>query len=497
MTLGARVLYLAHLAEVPRLASEGPVLYSIWKIRHGYPLYESPFAPFFPVTLYNFLSYETYAAAFRAFGVTDAWTPVAGRVVTAAFGVAGALLQYLAARELLGARGDRRLIVLLTIVTWTGTVLPGSWTLAIRPDVGAVALDLAGICGVLRVLRAPRVLGAREGLERPKRLPAGASGGLIAAGLMFYGAWAFKQSHVVVAGTTAVYLLVWRRSWREAALVAAPFVLGVAVTLAIGGPIYRQNIIDAPALSPLLSLYAWFGARTIALPEAPFWAATAIAMAALLADPRAMTERSLRVFGVDLVYPLLLTLAAGAAAVPMLAKAGSAINHAIELKVCAALVTAGVLGGARMRGRAVDALVAAAAAVALLSHVSRATAERGLLEGGVRGTDPSAASRRATAETIARLPRPVYAEDELYALPWIANGNAYPAIIPDYQVYHAAKDAGVLSDTTEAMVARGVFGSLAVADTSPLVSLARQSGYELIEVVPQVTDRPIAILRRR
>ena len=110
MTLAARVLYLAHFGEVPRLASEGPVLYSIWKIRHGYPLYEPPFAPFFPVTLYNFLSYETYAAAFRLFRVDDAWAPAAGRMVTAAFGLAGALLQYLAARALLGSRSDRRQI---------------------------------------------------------------------------------------------------------------------------------------------------------------------------------------------------------------------------------------------------------------------------------------------------------------------------------------------------------------------------------------------------
>jgi len=144
-----------------------------------------------------------------------------------------------------------------------------------------------------------------------------------------------------------------------------------------------------------------------------------------------------------------------------------------------------------------DAIMAAAAAIALLSHLSRATVEYRLLVNGVRGTDPSVASRRAAAETIARLPRPVYTEDELYALPWIANGNAYPAIIPDYQVYHAAKDAGALSDTTEAMVARGVFASLAVAETSPLVPLAQQSGYELVEVVPQVIDRPVAILRRR
>ena len=146
-----------HFAAAPRLSAEGQVLYSIWKIRRGFPLYESPLAPPFAVSLYNFLSYDTYAAALALFRVPDAGTPAAARGVTAALAIAGATLMYFAARALPGARRpDRSIAVLLALLTWTGAVLPGGWTLAIRPDVGAATLDLAGIYVVLRVLRGSR-----------------------------------------------------------------------------------------------------------------------------------------------------------------------------------------------------------------------------------------------------------------------------------------------------------------------------------------------------
>jgi len=35
------------------LPAEGPVVYAIWKVRHGYALYEWPFRANFTLTLYN------------------------------------------------------------------------------------------------------------------------------------------------------------------------------------------------------------------------------------------------------------------------------------------------------------------------------------------------------------------------------------------------------------------------------------------------------------
>src|SRR6476646_3444152 len=54
------------MGRLSLLPAEGPVLYAIWKIRNGHPLYEVPFQPPFTLTLYNFLFYRTYAAVFDA-----------------------------------------------------------------------------------------------------------------------------------------------------------------------------------------------------------------------------------------------------------------------------------------------------------------------------------------------------------------------------------------------------------------------------------------------
>ena len=486
-TLAARVAWVVHAGNAAHLSAEGPVLYSIWKIRHGYPLYESPFAAPFSVSLYNFLSYHTYAAALDLFHVADRSTPAAARIVTALFAAAGIVLQYAGARALPAVRRvERSIAVTMAALTWCGTVLPAGWSFAIRPDTGAIVFDLAGILLVLQAL------GGRGGRR------------LTAAGVLFFIAWGFKQTQIVIVSATVAYLLVWRRSWRDAARVGVPFTIGVIASLALGGAVYRQNIIAAPALSPLVPLNAWFAVRTIALPDALFWALAAGAMPLLFGSPEHASERSLQRFGVDVSYPLLLTLAAAAAALPMLAKAGSAINHAIELKACAGLVAAAALGARSAaaplpprRARVFDAVVFAAAALMIGSTVSRLRAEYPSLAAGAAGRDAAIPLRQRAAARIAELPPPVYADDELYALPWIANADRYPAVLPDFQVYHAAMDAGVLSDTVEAMVSRRAFASVAVADTSPVLALAAASGYKRVGVLPQAGGPPIVLMRRQ
>src|SRR5262245_11638976 len=108
------------MAEFTRLGD--PVLYSIWRIRHGYPLYEPPTEPFFAVTFYNFLFYRSYAWIFDLFRVSDSLTPLAGRFISAAFALAGALLQYAAGRDVMSRCGRREwpLPALLAVLCWGG-----------------------------------------------------------------------------------------------------------------------------------------------------------------------------------------------------------------------------------------------------------------------------------------------------------------------------------------------------------------------------------------
>jgi hypothetical protein len=483
--LVARIAAALHAGGASALSAEGPVLYSIWKLRHGAPLYEDPFAAPFSVTLYNFLFYDAYAAALALFRVADRATPLAARLVTALIALGGAALQYAAVRAVPGSRRIARPVAaIVAALTWFGAVLPGQWSLAIRPDAGAVALDMAGMVLVLQVLRG----------RHPVRLAA--------AGALFYLAWAFKQTSVVAAPAAVLYLLTWRRSWRDAALVGVPFAAGIALTLAVGGAVYRTNIIAAPALSALTPLNVWFGVRTIVLPDALFWTAVVCALPRLRPSTAAAGAGARAPYAVDVTYPLLVTLAAAGAAIPMLAKAGSAINHAIELKACAgvvvaAILDAGVSGTATvLRARARTAIVWGAALVMVASNLSRLRVEYPSLSAGAAGRDAAVALRRDAAARISALPTPVYAEDELYALPWIANGNRYPAVVPDAQVYQAARAAGVSSDTVESMVARRAFASLALAATSPLLSVAERSGYERVDVLPQLGAATVVVLRR-
>src|SRR5215831_17686727 len=73
--------------------AEGPVLYALWKVQHGHPLYEWPTRPVFTLTLYNFLFYETYAVATRMLHAFDGGTIVAARFVTLAVAAGGAAAQ--------------------------------------------------------------------------------------------------------------------------------------------------------------------------------------------------------------------------------------------------------------------------------------------------------------------------------------------------------------------------------------------------------------------
>jgi hypothetical protein len=68
---------------------EGPGLYAMWKLRHGFPLYEWPTQPYFSLTLYNALFYKVYAAVFTLLRTPDAATPIVGRFVTLGFAVPG------------------------------------------------------------------------------------------------------------------------------------------------------------------------------------------------------------------------------------------------------------------------------------------------------------------------------------------------------------------------------------------------------------------------
>ena len=250
---------------------------------------------------------------------------------------------------------------------------------------------------------------------------------------------------------TCAYVIVWRRSLAELALVAAPFVAGVAAVMLIGGGGYRANVLDAPRLNPLIPYLAFYWYRGVAVTNLLPWGISLYAIVALarpgsvhgpLRSIAGVAARSKQVFGADLTYPALATLAAFCAGAVLLAKVGSALNHVIELNVAGSLLCAAVLGSTWETPKA-RAMCAAGALMllpmiafdaALLLDAGRVQKALLLKSWGValHLTTPDAARTRQQLESIVSgLPHPIFTDDALFAPPWHATGNRYPTVILD------------------------------------------------------------------
>jgi hypothetical protein len=195
-----------------------------------------------------------------------------------------------------------------------------------------------------------------------------------------------------------------------------------------------------------------------------------------------------------MMYPLVLTAAAAAAVVPMIAKSGSSINHLIELKVFAALAMTWAIGTRTPRPALTYGIASALLAVTVGSFASRSITEWGPLRAAVMGQDAARRSREEAAALVAALPKPVFSEDSLYAQPWIATGNRYPAIVPDDEPYGAAKKAGLLTGTLEEMIERRFFASLVLTQRSAKLALAKNAGYAVSRTVAQPPAPAVVIL---
>src|SRR5439155_14543510 len=117
----ASILRFSALVPTP---IEGPGLYVIWKIQHGYPAYEWPTRPPFGLALYNALFYYGYAKALALLGITDAALPVGAKLLTLVLALGGAGAQYVATRALvlrLRLSPSRALLWAIALFVWFRT----------------------------------------------------------------------------------------------------------------------------------------------------------------------------------------------------------------------------------------------------------------------------------------------------------------------------------------------------------------------------------------
>ena len=124
------------------------------------------------------------------------WIPTIGRLITIVFTVIAGAIFCLTAHAFVKAG-----LLAHGPVAWAwyliATVSPlvGFWSITVRPDMGALAFESAGLYVILCYLR-------RQDLRV-----------IIVAALLFYAAWAFKQSSVTML-TGSVLTLALLKRWR-------------------------------------------------------------------------------------------------------------------------------------------------------------------------------------------------------------------------------------------------------------------------------------------
>jgi hypothetical protein len=213
---------------------------SIWNFIHHQAIYTDPHRIPFTVSYYNWGYYWFYGSITQAclhlLHLDDIWIPTIGRLISLAFTLIAGAIFWLASRDFIKegsfARGP---VAGAWCLIAACSPLVGFWAISVRPDIGALALEAAGLYVILRYLQ-----------KQNERL-------IILAALLFYAAWAFKQSSVTMLTGSVLALLLIKR-WRAFFTLGGIWWLLVVVTLYVGGPVYRENTLFAQLHLPMTVL---------------------------------------------------------------------------------------------------------------------------------------------------------------------------------------------------------------------------------------------------
>jgi hypothetical protein len=406
---------------------EGPHIYAVWRVAHGAPLYEWPDREPYSVTFMNFGFYGSYGVVARALGADDETLLWAARLFTLFGALVGATLFVLTAKRLARPRGSLEWGALgaLAFVVWFGTQFIAWWSLSIRPDIGAVAFALGGLCVAL-----PGIAGA-------------ASGRLVVASLLFFLAWSFKQSCILSFLGCAASALVVARSFRAVLALVVPFFTLVAASLVVGGEVYRYNTLIVPA-NGTWRFDLMTDVLSRALPQNPWiFGFFPLALLVFWSDTGRRTWSGLPAEVKTLAIVVVTSVTLGSLA---LGREGSNKNHLFEGYISSALASFWVLH--RLAWFESRPRLLAMGLVALVPLVAFPVAQLALpnrLGRTVLCTQHDSAELEKLASAIRELPKPLHTDDDIFALPWNSNDNRYPTIVVDPTWYGIAKREGHVS----------------------------------------------------
>jgi len=299
--------------------------------------------------------------------------------------------------------------------------------------------------------------------------------------LLFYAAWSFKQTTVLLFVACCLIVLIAQRWMAGFVALIIPFGVLVVATFVAGGRNYYLNTIFAPSINAFV---ASTGIAEIAkaILASPFlWICGLVGFSELLSQKVSTGHGgSLRspITQVLLLGYLLCVVGDGLG----ICRLGSARNTLLEAFLVSAILACIVLSDMPASGEASSRktvrnaalLIAATANVLVLS--GRLISLPGLGRLTVASSDDFA-SRLKLAKSMEDLPAPVLIREGILTLPWYANKNHYPAVMDDYLFYQAALQRGDLKEyPIQVLVASHHFRSLLVTEQDPALGWALEAG---------------------
>ena len=374
-------------------------IYAVWKAVHHIPVYEWPLAYPFSLAPYNYLFYYSYAYFLRSVGAMGADIMTWGHVFTLVFPIIGAIAQWKLVRYYLNLRRLRSAFALLfAIGLWFCTSIIRYWALAMRPDMGAIALVMVAL---YITVRRPRFAFAY-------------------AGVLFYLAWSFKQS-VVFAFVGVCLFLLFQKQWRDLSVLTTVFAALIAATLLLGTPQYRFDTLVATRLYGFDFRYALQIAPRTVVSNA-YWILAPFPL--LLASWRRKTDSTLYM----LIIVFTISLVGGLAG---MTRVGGWDNYILEAFVAGSTLLQ--IAVFNTPGKFVSAL---AIFGCIIPAIQLATVPSGphLHAFGTVGiaTPAEYADAMAMRDRLATMKKPILSTNPIFSLPWFSSDNRAPALVIDY-----------------------------------------------------------------
>jgi hypothetical protein len=410
-------------------------IFSIWKFVAHQSVYTDPHRIPFASSYFNWGYYLIYGWVARAciyrFHLGDIWIPTIGRLVTIGCTFMTGATFRLALRFLAPGGMFAR-----PLVAWSWTViaalspLVGFWSITVRPDVGALLFESAGLCAILAYLH--------------KRNHAF----IILAAILFYAGWAFKQSAVTVLVGSVVALLLLKR-WRAFVILSGVWWLIVVVTLVAGGRVYRECILFSQAHLSLVLSVGLENVLKATLRNPLLLLSSAVILVSSLKNPSVLVSKPIELTIVSVALFSLFFYSV------LCCKLGANTNYFIPVAWSAMLAVVPAFG--RMNSRSILAGMTACSLFMLVGIVHS-------LIGPSINNDfrYSESAHIALAERLARLPGPAFVTERYADLPWVQRDS--PHFVLAY-AYDTDREAGVSFEDGgwEGLAQDGYFGTIVEA----------------------------------